>query len=1290
MAPALNRYIQDKFPKEYKGSGVYAELAKQLDDFLSQGEKGTKLTYKYICKTAMARLAQYEYLPPGLLRILVGFFYSEDKRVARCAFYMAQRLLGPGAAGTPIPAPPGNDLFLPSLELKKADLAKAWQDVTRTEANPMARDFQLRMMAAAARAHPDCVTLLGDTIKGMLVDCGVDPKAKKSAAASAGPSPRVEPGARSLLLKSAFCATRAALPGKPSTFTLVAKRAFHGVDSTNPLTARHSLALMAQLAVTDASVVEKDLRVNVQIAYSRYDTLKSFDTGSAVKQQQAIGINLDDAYSRVYLARICGACMQVEKKESEGCFWRMLCALALKDPSDMVALEAIKSMAGSTAPQRPTLDVDVIHPHSESQAIKRAKAWTVLSKQTAPPRVKQGEEPPPPPKLLGGIAARVKRALSTNKAPLVCGTCRAVAALAEARARATAGHVGAFGEKTKAAAVVGPLDSMMDMFRELMVGVLEGNHGAAERSLAMIALIWMHKAGVAPVLTPERIYSNVTVGGTGPPSGAHLAGLDPWPRDCLAPVMHALVQAARASPGLITYRIECAMALVHGAPARVGVDPLVDLWRLAVQGRQDAKNAAVASALALLNSTPPPVTSAAMGSSGQLVVHAAAEGAAWIKLQKLAAWWLGENLNAVSGEWTGQSAAKPQEGQAQADGVGPAADSKKLQVTNAEALMREAGRSPVMVTVLDALQRALVSAPWAARVAAAEAMGKVAVRSPEPYRLQCYSVLAGVTKSRGGLSRDVLGVLTVAKPLLTALDELYLGQLQVEGLAKTHGLEAVSWPDAALAELRERHEGAVQRVENCCGKLPVSAGFPLGPTSRKLLTTDVEEERKLKEEAELKKNPDLWKAADGSDSDSELSDREPAPWDRPGYQTAGKEPWERKDEPAPWERDSRPPWEREGEEEQAPWQAAQREPAPWQREAHDADDSDDDYTPPAQRSKNPWDPKESSDEEESAPLPWESAKREPAPWEKYNTPQESSDEEDAHDSAFSHGGGYGYEDTTTVKDEYWDGLNTTQTANFSPSSSFSVGGLGASYDYQPAPASSYDYNAGASDAGGFDYTPGGSDADEPQPPAEPTGHGLIVHEFYAEGDEELTVEVGDEVDLFEETDGWLLCRARDGRMGLVPATYVEVGGRATKGKHRREPTFSDNPWEAEGPPPLEPSFSSGVPAKAGHKREPTFEFEEGPDAAVGTALSTSSFKFDQLPATAGPEEGAKIQSRRGGDQDDRPATVVYGFDAEDPEELTVHPGDEVVVHKEVDGWYTATRLADGTRGLVPVSYVQLL
>ena len=51
--------------------------------------------------------------------------------------------------------------------------------------------------------------------------------------------------------------------------------------------------------------------------------------------------------------------------------------------------------------------------------------------------------------------------------------------------------------------------------------------------------------------------------------------------------------------------------------------------------------------------------------------------------------------------------------------------------------------------------------------------------------------------------------------------------------------------------------------------------------------------------------------------------------------------------------------------------------------------------------------------------------------------------------------------------------------------------------------------------------------------------------------------------------------------------------------------------------------------------------------------------------------------------------IVAGFEAESEEEVSVNPGDDIIVHQEVEGWYQVTRVADQTRGLVPASYVQV-
>ena len=51
--------------------------------------------------------------------------------------------------------------------------------------------------------------------------------------------------------------------------------------------------------------------------------------------------------------------------------------------------------------------------------------------------------------------------------------------------------------------------------------------------------------------------------------------------------------------------------------------------------------------------------------------------------------------------------------------------------------------------------------------------------------------------------------------------------------------------------------------------------------------------------------------------------------------------------------------------------------------------------------------------------------------------------------------------------------------------------------------------------------------------------------------------------------------------------------------------------------------------------------------------------------------------------------MIYPFDAEAEGELTVGEGDAVWVEAETDGWFTVVREADGARGLVPASYVEM-
>ena len=57
--------------------------------------------------------------------------------------------------------------------------------------------------------------------------------------------------------------------------------------------------------------------------------------------------------------------------------------------------------------------------------------------------------------------------------------------------------------------------------------------------------------------------------------------------------------------------------------------------------------------------------------------------------------------------------------------------------------------------------------------------------------------------------------------------------------------------------------------------------------------------------------------------------------------------------------------------------------------------------------------------------------------------------------------------------------------------------------------------------------------------------GTILYDFMAQGDDEVTVGVGDEVVIVDDTkseEWWMVRRIKNGKEGVVPSSYVEVTG----------------------------------------------------------------------------------------------------------------------------------------------------
>lgn len=82
--------------------------------------------------------------------------------------------------------------------------------------------------------------------------------------------------------------------------------------------------------------------------------------------------------------------------------------------------------------------------------------------------------------------------------------------------------------------------------------------------------------------------------------------------------------------------------------------------------------------------------------------------------------------------------------------------------------------------------------------------------------------------------------------------------------------------------------------------------------------------------------------------------------------------------------------------------------------------------------------------------------------------------------------------------------------------------------------------------------------------------GQILYDFMAQGDDEVTVAVGDEVIIVDDTkseEWWQVKRLRNGKEGVVPSSYVEVTGTvaapSSSGINAGKSTIDQNRLEEE-------------------------------------------------------------------------------------------------------------------------------
>lgn len=158
--------------------------------------------------------------------------------------------------------------------------------------------------------------------------------------------------------------------------------------------------------------------------------------------------------------------------------------------------------------------------------------------------------------------------------------------------------------------------------------------------------------------------------------------------------------------------------------------------------------------------------------------------------------------------------------------------------------MTAAGRAPALAAAVASLARAALTSPcWMTRLSAVSALATVALRSGEPFRLQCYAALreargaaspsgsgARAGKGAGGSS----GFDACASELdrhVATLDHVYRGGARFRALRDRHGADPGSWPAASLAEVAGRHDVLLELACGACF-LPRGAYAPMGGDSR--------------------------------------------------------------------------------------------------------------------------------------------------------------------------------------------------------------------------------------------------------------------------------------------------------------------------------------------------------------------------------------------------------------------------------------------------------------------------
>ncbi|KAI0502106.1 hypothetical protein KFK09_017052 [Dendrobium nobile] len=825
----------------------YAQLARSIHEFAATADQ--KSSQRKLVHHVFPKLAVYNSVDPSLAPSLLMLLQQcEDRNVLRYVYYYLARILadsgaqGLSAAGG-IPTP--NWDALADIDavggVTRADVEPRIVGQLSSEALNTEIEFHARRLAALkalSSASFSSSDILDKLMKLFLVG---DAKQKRKKGIFNRPGGDKEANIQNNLQYAAISALRR-LPLDPGNPAFL-HRAIQGVSFTDPVAVRHSLAIISDIAMRDPYSVAMALGKLAQPGGALQDVL-----------------HLHDVLARVSLARLCYMISRArsldERPDIKSQFNSILYQLLL-DPSDRVCFEAILCVLGKFDNTERTEERAAGWIRLTREILKLPEAPSVASKDKSedglppkPTKEKASKARRPQP-LIKLVMRRLESSFRSFSRPVLHAAARVVQEMGKSRAAAYA--LGAYDvdegiqfntyaenidsidsdqhesqpeASRKASSLLngtGGKDTIASLLASLMevVRTTVACECVYVRGMVIKALIWMQN----PHESFEELRSIIA---------SELS--DPaWPSALLNDVLLTLHARFKATPDMAVTLLEIARIFATKVPGKIDADVLQLLWKTCLVGAgPEGKHTALEAVTVVLDLPPPqPGSMYELTSVDGISASDPKSALALQRLVQAAVWFLGENANYAASEYAWESATPP---------------GTALMMLDTDKMVAAASsRNPTLAGALTRLQRCAFSGSWEVRIIAVQSLITLAIRSGEPYRLQIYEFLH--TLAQGGVQSQFsemkisngedqgasgTGLGSLISSMLRVLDEMYRAQDELMKDIRNHDNQKQEWTDEELKKLYETHERFLDLVSLFCF-VPRAKYLPLGPPSAKLI-----------------------------------------------------------------------------------------------------------------------------------------------------------------------------------------------------------------------------------------------------------------------------------------------------------------------------------------------------------------------------------------------------------------------------------------------------------------------